>query len=188
MSKPKPGKYHKVCQDLPNAGFFDAESRKSDELIQKRMQEIISGNPEKDLPPEPRHASHLMARVAACREAKDEIKATLKACNIELEAYTRLMADQYEAEGITSLTLDHIGSVRLQEEIYVSTENPAEIQKWAMADEDLKRKVTLPSPTLTAVCKALILQGIHVPGVKLYRKLKAVYTSADGKSSGGDDE
>lgn len=169
MAKRKPGKYEKVTANLPrvvgNAMQHDAAHREKVDAEKRRIVEE-----------ETRYASHLAEIVGKLRQMKDDLEDDIKAVNLKLDAYTELLVDQYEAEGIHSMSLQDGGSVRLQYEPYSSVEDAIKLLEW-VKENKLEHKLTLHWKTLDGIVKGALSAGEpEPPGVKVFQKIKAVYT------------
>jgi hypothetical protein len=172
----KKGKYAHITPTLPRLPAFDEEDPKYQDKVDAKKRQLLAGDPENGIAPIRRHASALAEHYADVREYRDLLKQKLKEVNIEVDATVQLLTEQYEAEGITALTLSDGAVIRLQAEPYAQIKDPAKVREWALNDPDLRNKVTLHWQTLNGVVKELLLQGENPPeGVEAYTKVKAVY-------------
>lgn len=169
----KKGKYAEVVKTLPR---FVSEDRTYQDRINARKEEILKGNAEKELEPEPNTATHLAQTVAECRELKDAIKEELSRIQLDLDARTQLLIDAYEREGVTSMSLVDGGSVRIQAEPYPQIFDQDKLREWAI-ENGYERKLQLHFKTVEALTKQALLDGQDAPpGVKPWVNFKAVYT------------
>lgn len=124
------GKYSGVIDKLPRMVGSDPDHADKVAAV-KRL--ILEGDPaDPDCPPEPRTAAHFASRYADVRRAKDELSKQEKELNVLQQAYTELLIDQYEAEGIHSLELEDGGTVRVQSEPYARVEDKDKLRDWAI--------------------------------------------------------
>ena len=123
------------------------------------------------------HASALAAAYASIRREKDEITAELSECQVRLDAVFQLMAEQYEVEGTTALTLDNGDNIRVQPKLYVGFPDPEAFRLWCLADPDLSRKMRLLPATASSLVSQMALAGeVEPPGTKLSIVDQAVFT------------
>ena len=123
------------------------------------------------------HASALASEYAAIRREMDEITAAKSECQVRLDAVFQLMAEQYEVEGTSSLTLDNGDSIRVQPKLYVGFPDPEAFRLWCLADPDLSRKMRLLPATASSLVSQMAFAGeVEPPGVKLSIVDQAVFT------------
>lgn len=169
MSKPKPGKWVKAIAHLPriigNQMSHDENHRKK---VDEEKYRIINE--------EPRTSGHLAGKVAGLRRIRKDLEADLKVTNLLLDAYTELLVDQYESEGITSLRMADGGSVRLQWEPYSSVKETEKFIAWVKM-HNLEHNLTMHWRVLDRLVKQALSVGEPEPdGVKVFQKIKAVHT------------
>jgi ABC-type uncharacterized transport system permease subunit len=112
-------------------------------------------------------ASALAADYATLRRQKDTINAELSEVQVELDATFQLMAEAYEIEGTTSLTLENGDVIRVQPTISVSFPDPEAFRLWCLADADLSRKMVLHASTAKSLVSQMLLDGqSEPPGAK----------------------
>jgi hypothetical protein len=123
-----------------------------------------------------RHASVLAACYREVRWVKEELEAMVSNVNLVMEAYLQLMADQYENEGVTSLTLEDGTNIRVQEEPHAKVVDQDAFRAWVIA-EGLERSLQLPWQTTNKIAKDRLLAGeAEPPGIELSRRVKIVKT------------
>jgi len=125
------------------------------------------------------YASQFAVVYRYIRKVKDELEAHESNINLIGEAYNQLLVDQFENEGLTSLTLDEDGSsVRVQYEPYAQVEDRDRFREWCM-NNGLENQLALPWQTANSLCKARLVEGEPEPdGVKIWSKTKTVLTKA----------
>lgn len=113
---------------------------------------------------------------AEYRQIRDAIEEAMKQLSLIGEAYAQMVDSQYEAEGITNMKLDGLGSVRVQVEPWASIANPDVFREWCL-ENDLKNKLTLLWQTTNAITKEFLERGDNPPpGIKVWSKPKLFFT------------
>lgn len=176
MSRKKPGKYARLLQEknYPRYRPIDEDDPKRAEKIDAKKRQLLSGDRENDVEPVERRATSLAEFYAEIRLTRDRLKQMLYDTNVELDAVTELMVEQFEVEGITSITLEDGTNVRLQSEPYSQVKDWTKVIKWAKNDPDLQSKVreTVPWQSINGAIKALLLEGVPEPdGIEVYHKV-----------------
>src|SRR5512141_2633645 len=77
-----------------------------------------------------RHGSALALRYAEVRLKKDKIVKELSDCQVELDAVSQLMADQFEVESVTSVNFTGGGGVRVEPGIHPKIFDPEAFRQW----------------------------------------------------------
>jgi hypothetical protein len=115
--------------------------------------------------------------LAKCyRDVRWVKEALVSNVNLVMEAYLQLMADQYENEGVTSLTLEDGTNIRVQEEPHAKVVDQDAFRAWVIA-EGLERSLQLPWQTTNKIAKDRLLAGeAEPPGIELSRRVKIVKT------------
>ena len=126
----------------------------------------------------PRHAIALATHYAALRAAKDAVEEQLSDVNLQLEAISQLLVDQYESEGGTSVKLHDGHTVSVQYEPYAQVVDREPFRLWCVAN-DLEKALTLPWQTTNAITKERLLAGLAEPdGIKAHARTKIVLRKA----------
>ena len=181
----KPGKYQKLLaeKNYPRYRPVDEDDPKRADRIDAKKQELLKGNPENGVDPLPRHASALAERYADVRIYRDTLKRELYDVNVELDAITEIMTEQFEVEGITSISMTDGSTVRLQSEPHASIKDRAKVIAWAKNDPDLRDKVqeTIHWQTVNGAVKALLANGEPEPeGIEVYHKTTPYLSRGEG--------
>lgn len=202
----KKGKYADIIDDLPK-DFGEEPERQ--EKLNAIKRDILGATPNSDKPPMAseavedfvgdiaammkvlndeliqcvagkHYASHFARVYRDLRKLKKVFAEQEKVTDLLIDAYTQLMVDQYEAEGITSLSIDDDGSVvRIQYEPHAKVTDKDAHRLWAIK-EGLENSLMLPWPTTNALTKAALLRGEPEPdGVEAINRPKPVYTKGD---------
>jgi len=126
------------------------------------------------------YASHFARVYRDLRKLKLVLAEQEKTTDLLIDAYFQLMEAQYEAEGITSLSMDDDGSkVRVQYEPHAKVTDKDAHRKWAIK-EGLENSLMLPWQTTNALTKAALLRGDPEPdGVEAINRPKPVWTKGD---------
>jgi hypothetical protein len=125
----------------------------------------------------PPGAIGLAARFAAARVKKEEIERELKDVVLELSALSELMDDQFENEGVRTVSLIDGAAVRRQPEPYATVIDQPALLQWALNDDDLRNSLTIHWQKLNSLTKQLLMAGLpEPPGVKAWSKSKFFYT------------
>lgn len=116
-------------------------------------------------------APALVHRYTALSDAKDAAEQVVKDINVELDAVTELLADQFDAEGVTSLrTKDAHISVYV--EPYTSVNDHDALRGWCVK-QGLERAMRLPWQSVNSITKQRLEDGLPEPdGVTLFAKTK----------------
>ena len=121
-----------------------------------------------------RQAVALAEAYRQCRLVKDALDKATADTELLLEAYTKLLVDQYEVEGVMSLKLVTGESISDQPEPYAQVEDRDAFRQWCL-DNGLERSLMLPWQTTNALTKDRLLNGLSEPdGVKAFVKHKMV--------------
>lgn len=129
-----------------------------------------------DSPRGKRHGSELAKGYALVRRFKDFVDELDSQANLVKAAYEKLIEDQYENEGVRSLTVTGVGSLRTQPEPHTRVVNRDEFREWCIKN-GLERSLSLPWQTANAIVKERLLAGDSLPeGVEAESKTKLVLT------------
>lgn len=124
-----------------------------------------------------RYASEFTRVYRDLRHVKDMLEGHVSNINLLIEAHAQLLADQFEAEGVTSLKLDDTGeSVRVQYEPQAKVVDRDAFREWCIK-EGFERSLMLPWQTTNMVTKQRLLNGESEPdGVTAEARAKFVLT------------
>jgi hypothetical protein len=160
------GKYAEVVKTLPRLPASDAGFQ---EKVQQRKRELIDNDPLKM-----RSASALASEYRRLRDSKDEVEQIISRLNLEIEAVSQLLIEQYEADGTSSIALATGGSVSTQLEPYAQVLDRDQCRTWAV-ENGLERSLALPWQTANAIVKERLLKGEpEPPGMKAFVRTKIV--------------
>ncbi len=124
-----------------------------------------------------RQAAWLAAQYAELRRQKDEIEEALSDVQVDLDAITQMMEEQFDVEGIDSLRLDGGDKVRLEPGIYPKVVDPEKFRQWCLADADLSKQMVLhPSRAQSLIRKMLLAGEAEPPGTEAVVYNKVVFT------------
>lgn len=113
---------------------------------------------------------------AAMRDVKDTLADNMSLTELTLEAYSGLLVDCYEGEGVDSLRLADGTTVRTQPEPYAIVIDRDRFRKWCM-ENGLEDSLQLMWQTTNAITKERLLNGDTMPdGVDCTVKTKLVLT------------
>lgn len=110
----------------------------------------------------PLHATALARRYIEIRTQKDKLKGELESVQLELTAVEQLMAAQYEAEGVTSMNVEGLGTVRVTPEPKAKIVDRDAFREWCI-ENGYERALALPWSTTNAVLKQRLLEGLTEP-------------------------
>jgi len=162
------GKYAEVLGELPKTFGNDPKYQDTVNATKAKLIEQIG---------ESRTKERMTAKYAALRAKKDALEDAVKDVNLYIEAYSQLLAETFEAEGTLSLTIEE-GTLRVQHEPYPTVKDPDAVRAWALKN-GLERKMSLPWKTLEGLVKQRLLDGMEdIPGVKVFNKIKFVFTKS----------
>lgn len=183
------GKYSHITPHLPKFVGNDAGYQAK---VQETKQLILEAEGVTWLP-----ASRLTQDYVALRDEVDMIKAQLSDANLRLEAVSQMLQNQFEVEGVGSLTVSGVGNVRLQTEPYAQVKDKEVFRQWCIntcslcgthkdkhADADhrpmtLESSLALPWQTTNSTVKELLLAGQPEPdGIECFQKTTPVLTRA----------
>ena len=166
----RPGKYATITPRLPK--YVDPDKKRVDKVtaVAESVEHDAIG----------RGVAINAAHVAACyedlrkeKEALDEKQYSLQ---LELDAFTMLILKYYEAEGVSSMTLQGGGVVRVQQEPSPSVIDPVAFRQWCL-DHGYADQMKLNPSTAAALVKERLVNGETVPdGVEVSAYSKIVYT------------
>jgi len=153
------GKYDKVLDKLTKMPVADVSWQAEVETAKSKIQLTDT---------------ELIQAYVGLRGEKDQADEVLSHINLMLEAYKQLLADAYEAKGITSMKLDTGPSVSIQLEPKAKVEDRDAFREWCI-ENDLERSLVLPWQTANALTKERLLKGQPEPdGVTAYIYTKIV--------------
>ena len=162
------GKYSKIIGDLPKAppGMFgDEEGGKYQDRV-----DTAKG------PFQGKTTAELAALVHELRAEKEAAKEIVSEIGVRLAAVEQMIVDSYEAEGITTIKLEGIGSVRTQSEPHAVTRDKEACRIWCL-NNGYQNEMVLPWGTINAITKERLLEGEPEPdGVSVYVRTKVVVT------------
>jgi hypothetical protein len=126
---------------------------------------------------EDRSPAGLATIYADVRREADELAEKEKAIGIKLEAVAQLLIDVYEGEGISSLNVLGVGSVRTQPSLHSQVKDKELFRTWCI-ENGLQAQMSLPWSTANSIVKERLLNGEETPGVDVYFKTTPVLTRA----------
>jgi len=154
------GKYAGVVGALPQ---YVSDDAKYQDLVNKEKAEVTD-----------RSASALAQLIVDKRVEKAGIQAEMDKVNLRLEALYQLLADAYEQEGVSSVTLGAGGSVSTQLEPVPRVEDREAFRLWCV-QEGMERSMFLHPSTAAALVKERLLAGEDLPpGVQAWVRVKVV--------------
>ena len=162
------GKYDAVLASLPRfpAELQDGGSNRQFEIDQLKTDENFPD----------RTPSGLLVRYASIRKEKEELEEGVKEKNTLLAAAEQLLLAVYEGEGITSLQVKGIGTVRTQYEPYSSVTDKEAFHEWCLQN-GFGPQMQLAWQTMNSVSKERLLNAEEPPpGITVYVKPKTVLT------------
>ena len=112
------------------------------------------------------------------RKVKDEARDLLSAANLELEAVSQLLIEQFETEGIESKKLDTGESLGIHPEPYPVINDPEKFRVWCL-EQGLEQSMKLPWQSTAAIVKERLLGGEpEPPGVSTFANNKIIFRKA----------
>jgi len=160
------GKYDAILKGLPK---FPSELSEGWASRQREIDEAKAKITD-------RTPSTLLALYAALRSEVDRLESEKKEMGIQLEAASSLLLGAYEGEGITSLRVAGIGSVRTEPGPYAHITDKPKFHQWCL-ENGFGLQMQLPWQTMNNVAKERLLANQEPPeGVTVYLKDKLVLT------------
>lgn len=104
------------------------------------------------------------------RDKKDQLEASIKELNVELEALSQMMIAAMEKEGTDMFRLDSGDSLSIKDEPYCSVAEKQTFIAWVKEtnQEDL---LTVHYQTLSGITKTMLKEGRSAPpGIKVFLK------------------
>ena len=159
------GKYSTVASKLPP---LQSDEQTYQENVEAIKQEISSAT----------QSTNFLHVYAEYRNARDAVREKLSAANLNLEAISQLLIEQFEVEGIESKRLDTGESLGFHPEPYPGINDPEEFRLWCL-EQGLERSMKLPWQSTSAIVKERLLSGeAEPPGITTYAKSKLVFRRA----------
>lgn len=122
----------------------------------------------------------LASEYAALRREMDDINEQKSELQVHLDAVTQLMEDQFEVEGVSSLSLSNGDKVRVEPAIHPQVVDPEAFRLWCLQDPDLSRKMALHPSTTASLVKQMLLDGrAEPPGTQAVVWNKVVFTRGE---------
>lgn len=162
-------KYAAVIDKLPKSFNTDSTPGYQDKVNDEKKRLIVDTEPS---------AAGLAAMYVAVRAEEDDLDEQLSAVHLRKTAIEQMLADQFEAEGTTSMRLASGHSVSVQLEPYTRVVDKDANRLWAI-EQGLERQLTLPWQTLNSLAKERLLAGEEPPaGTELSARTKLVLRKA----------
>lgn len=118
------------------------------------------------------HSSDYGRVYSELRQTADDVDEWMKSMNLLLEAYTALLVEQMQAEGLMSLRLSTGQLVSVYKEPYSQVKDKVAFRKYCI-DNGLENELTLAWQTMNGMTKKLLLDGEPEPtGVEVFGKWK----------------
>lgn len=125
-----------------------------------------------------RKSTELSRRYTGIRIEKKRAQDILSCVQVQLDACSELLVDQFEADGITSLKLEDGSSVRVDVKPYPVTKDREVFRQWCI-DDGLQKEMHLAWPTMSSLMCNMLLAGEDIPpGLEAFMKDKIVFTKA----------
>lgn len=125
-----------------------------------------------------REPTGLAARYAGVRAEMKSAKDMVSVIQVQLDACSELLVDQFEAEGITSLKMKDGSSVRVDVKPINVTKDREGFRLWCI-EEGLQKEMHLhPGTARTMMCNMLLAGEDIPPGLEAFMKDKIVFTKA----------
>ncbi len=106
------------------------------------------------------------------REEKSQLDKQVSDLNLRLEAVTQLMGEQFEKDDMPGIRIGGY-AISTYMEPYAQVVDPEAYRAWVLADDDLRRQMTLSWQTTNSLMKARLLEGeSEPPGVTAFAKLR----------------
>jgi hypothetical protein len=106
------------------------------------------------------------------KAAKEDLEEKIKILTLELTAYTQLLVERYDDQGIEKATYEDGATVGIHVEPYPVVTDSGKLLAWVRAN-DLEAMLSLNYQTLTSLVKDAIENGKLLPdGVDVYLKDK----------------
>ena len=163
------GKYDSVVQDLnklpPEIRYSDAGGANYQYAVEQEKLNWQDHTP-----------SVLISQYAEQRALAEEKEEEAKALRLKVEAISQLLMEVYEAEGITSLKVKGVGTMRTDYPPYSKVVDREAFHQWCL-DNGFGPQMNLPWQTTNSVVKERLLTGMDVPpGVDVYVKPTPVFS------------
>lgn len=126
---------------------------------------------------EDRNPTALASLYAKVRAVVDEKEEEAKVLRTQLEAVAQLLIDVYEGEGISSLNVLGVGSIRTQPSLHTQIKDKKLFHDWCL-EQGLQESMSLPWMTANSIVKERLLNGEETPGADVYFKTVPVLTRA----------
>jgi hypothetical protein len=162
-TKQKKGKWAHLVGKLPRLNNIEPTRQEKLNIIKE---ETIKEHREKHgIPPT---AAILADEYFTLKETKKLLEEQMKDIDLELEAITQLLENQYEAEGVSFLRLTDGGSVGMHYEPYAVVTDRDKNRQWAV-ENGYERLLSLPWQTINSELKARLERGEPEPdGVEAF--------------------
>lgn len=163
------GKYATIVPKLPK--YVDPDQTRA-KRVQTTIDSIRSTATERG---ETINTGHLAACYAELRKEKDALKEKLSSIELEIEAFSKMLEDAYEADGITSQRLLDGGSVSVEYQPYGSIVDPLAFRSWCIKN-GYETEMRLMPATVQSIIKERLVNGEPEPdGTKSFVMAKLVY-------------
>jgi hypothetical protein len=117
-----------------------------------------------------RYGSEFAHAYATLRGIDDMLSEWKSSCNLLLDAYTELMVEQFEVEGVASVRFQDGGGVSTYEEPYAKVVDREKFRQWCLK-HGLERSLSLGWQATNAIVKKLLLEGEGEPdGIEVFSK------------------
>lgn len=164
------GKYTKITDHLPRTSGNDPNYQAKVEATKVRLLEQNAGY----------GVSELAAHFVDLRKEKDIIEAHLSDCNLQIEAVSQLLGEQFEDEGLSTLKLKTGAAISIYMEPYAQVVDREAFRQWCIR-EGLETQLQLPWQTTNSLAKQRLLEGEPEPaGVAVFSKQRIRLTGGAG--------
>jgi hypothetical protein len=169
MATPKPRKWDAILKKLKRYEGNDPNRKEKVEAITIAIKDEV--REQTGMPPS---SSELAKLFVSIRLKKDAVKAAEKEISLEMEALTRMCAEQFENEGIRGVPLLNGASVGSEPTPFAQVVDREKFRQWCIA-EGLERQMMLPWTSTNKLTKQLLEAGLEPPpGVEAFHKDKLV--------------
>lgn len=123
-----------------------------------------------------RRPSFLITAYSETRAVVEELEEKLSEAKLRVEAAAQLLVEAYEGEGITSLKVAGVGTVRIQLTPYSHVKDRETYQQWCLENNFLPQ-MQIPWSTTNSTVKERLLAGEEPPpGVDVFIKTQVFLT------------
>lgn len=171
-AKPKSGKYGHIIDKLPRMFTLDAPYQ---DRVTATIAQVVETAKQLGETLTPARLAQMYSEI---REMKEEAESELHEINLRLEAAAQMLANEFDAQGISTIKLDNGASVQTSTLPHSVVVDKEAFRLWCI-QHGYERDMVLPWMKTNAIVKERLLEGEKEPdGVEAIARPQIIYRGA----------